>query len=87
MGEREQLEKSIADLENQRGVLGDAVVDAALKPLKESFAKLTADENMLESGLPSERRTVTILFCDVTGSTALAEKMDPEEWHHSVIAI
>jgi len=28
----------------------------------------------------SERKVVTALFCDVKGSTALAEKMDPEEW-------
>lgn len=28
----------------------------------------------------SERRVVTALFCDVKGSTTLAEKMDPEEW-------
>jgi class 3 adenylate cyclase len=27
-----------------------------------------------------ERRVVTILFCDVTGSTAMAEHLDPEEW-------
>jgi len=27
-----------------------------------------------------ERRVVTILFCDVTGSTAMAERLDPEEW-------
>ncbi len=27
-----------------------------------------------------ERRVVTILFCDVKGSTALAESLDPEEW-------
>jgi class 3 adenylate cyclase/tetratricopeptide (TPR) repeat protein len=27
-----------------------------------------------------ERRIVTILFCDVTGSTAIAERLDPEEW-------
>jgi class 3 adenylate cyclase/tetratricopeptide (TPR) repeat protein len=28
----------------------------------------------------SERKVVTVLFCDVKGSTALAEKLDPEEW-------
>ncbi len=28
----------------------------------------------------SERRVVTALFCDVAGSTAMAERMDPEEW-------
>lgn len=27
-----------------------------------------------------ERRVVTILFCDVVGSTAMAEQLDPEEW-------
>jgi len=28
----------------------------------------------------SERRVVTILFCDVKGSTNLAEQVDPETW-------
>lgn len=27
-----------------------------------------------------ERRVVTVLFCDVKGSTALAESLDPEDW-------
>ena len=27
-----------------------------------------------------ERRVVTMLFCDVRGSTAMAERLDPEEW-------
>ena len=27
-----------------------------------------------------ERRVVTMLFCDVRGSTAMAEELDPEEW-------
>ena len=31
-------------------------------------------------GLEGERRVVTILFCDVKGSTAMAEHLDPEEW-------
>jgi predicted ATPase/class 3 adenylate cyclase len=30
--------------------------------------------------MQGERRIVTILFCDVKGSTALAEQLDPEEW-------
>lgn len=28
----------------------------------------------------SERRFVTILFCDVVGSTSISEQLDPEEW-------
>ncbi len=33
------------------------------------------------SALEGERKQVTVLFADVKGSLALAEKLDPEEWH------
>jgi class 3 adenylate cyclase/tetratricopeptide (TPR) repeat protein len=41
--------------------------------------------NKLESARSSgtmvgERRVVTMLFCDIKGSTAAAENLDPEEW-------
>ncbi|HEY7350350.1 MAG TPA: adenylate/guanylate cyclase domain-containing protein [Ktedonobacterales bacterium] len=36
-------------------------------------------ENLLASLDSEERRVVTILFADMTGSTALADRMDPEE--------
>jgi class 3 adenylate cyclase/tetratricopeptide (TPR) repeat protein len=32
------------------------------------------------SGNRSERRVVTVLFCDVADSTAIAERLDPEDW-------
>jgi len=44
---------------------------------KELLAKLEGTRNDVAS---SERRVVTMLFCDVTGSTAAAENLDPEEW-------
>src|SRR5437879_7273564 len=28
----------------------------------------------------SERRPITVLFADIAGSTAIAERMDPEDW-------
>src|SRR5262245_29310846 len=34
----------------------------------------------------AERRHLTVMFCDVVGSTALAEKLDPEEMHDIVRA-
>ncbi len=37
------------------------------------------------AGLPAareQRKTVTVLFCDVTGSTALGERLDPESLRH-----
>ena len=45
---------------------------------KELLAKLEAARST--GGIQGERRVVTMLFCDVTGSTAAAEKLDPEEW-------
>ncbi len=40
----------------------------------------TNTAELLRTRNESERRIVTILFCDVKGSTAMAEKLDPEEW-------
>ena len=44
----------------------------------ELLAKLNAAH--ASGGMQGERRIVTMLFCDVTGSTAAAQKLDPEEW-------
>ena len=45
---------------------------------KELLAKL--ESARAAGGVQGERRIVTMLFCDVQGSTAAAEKLDPEEW-------
>ena len=85
MNESEQLEQAIAALEDQRAGLGDTVVDAAQAPLRDKLAALTKeisppdDDGQPVSDASSERRIVTVLFCDVTGSTSMAEKLDPEE--------
>ena len=45
---------------------------------KELLKKLNAA--VAGGGLSGERRVVTMLFCDVQGSTAAAEQLDPEDW-------
>ncbi len=45
---------------------------------QELLAKL--EEAARSGSMQGERRTVTMLFCDVQGSTAAAEHLDPEEW-------
>ncbi len=42
------------------------------------LAKL--EDAQASGGMVGERRIVTVLFCDVKGSTAAAEHLDPEEW-------
>ena len=44
----------------------------------ELLAKL--ESARAKGGMQGERRVVTMLFCDVQGSTAAAEQLDPEEW-------
>ncbi|MDQ4107527.1 MAG: hypothetical protein M3138_01810 [Actinomycetota bacterium] len=31
-----------------------------------------------------DRKTVTVLFCDVAGSTSLGERLDPESLSHAI---
>lgn len=54
--------------------------DAGLRKLipRELLAKLESAAST--GGMQGERRTVTMLFCDVQGSTTAAEHLDPEEW-------
>ncbi len=73
MGEREQLEAAIAALTVQRALLGDAVVEAALAPMRARLAALQAPP-------PEEqRKLLTVLFADVSGFTAMSEARDVED--------
>lgn len=58
----------------QRAILGDAVVEAALAPMREKLETLRSRARVTE-----QRRQVTVLFADLSGFTAMAESMDPEE--------
>ena len=73
MNDRQQLEVTIAALEAQRSLVGDAVTDAALAPMRVRLAGLVEHEQSL--------RQVTVLFMDVVGSTALSRQLDAEAIH------
>jgi len=45
------------------------------RELMTKFEAARVNESMV-----GERRVITMLFCDVKGSTAAAEKVDPETW-------
>ncbi|MGD8855984.1 MAG: hypothetical protein PVG33_06625, partial [Chloroflexota bacterium] len=78
--ERQRLEQAIAALEAQRAILGDAAADAAIGLMRRELSALDAAKTAPDGRKEGQRRVVTILFSDVTGSTAMAESMDPEEW-------
>ncbi len=41
---------------------------------------LSYSEAPAQVGPAAERKQVTVLFCDLVGSTAIAERLDPEEY-------
>ncbi len=58
------------------GPAGGALIQTLLPAgLAAKLNAARADRTMV-----GERRVVTMLFCDLQGSTAAAEKLDPEEW-------
>jgi class 3 adenylate cyclase len=38
------------------------------------------------SQVPAERRPITVMFCDLVGSTSLASRLDAEDWRNLVSA-
>ncbi len=70
-----RLANAINALEAQRAVLGDAVVDTAIAPLREQLAALQAP------AAEQQLKQATVLFADIVGSTALSQHLDPEEVH------
>ncbi len=76
--ESQQIEASIQVLEGQRRLLGDAVVDRAVAPLRARLAALRSVS--ATTAEPAQAlRLVSILFLDIVGSTALSQELDPEE--------
>jgi predicted ATPase/class 3 adenylate cyclase len=71
-----QIESAIQALESQRTLLGDAVVDMAVAPLKDKLAARRGRDAATQ-----QLKTATVLFMDVVGSTQLSERLDPEDVH------
>ncbi len=72
------LKQAIAALEGQRAVLGDAIIETALAPLRAQLAALQSAPN--EDALQGAHKTVTIVLADIKGSTDLAEQLPIETW-------
>ena len=69
-----------------------AALGAALKPGPPAAAEppatlpAPASRPQPRSGADAERRPITVMFCDLVGSTSLAAKLDAEDWRNLVNA-
>src|SRR5690242_9054668 len=70
VGHRRRLLDAIAKLQSDDGSV------RAVGP-SDDYPASTPAEDVVSPG--GERRQLTVMFCDLVGSTALSEKLDPEE--------
>ena len=59
---------------------------AAAKPQADVPASLSKPAPKKGPEVSAERRPITVMFCDLVGSTGLAAKLDPEDWRNLVNA-
>src|ERR1700722_1302813 len=72
IGHRRRLLVAIAKLNGQPGTDGASPVVAPVATVSKPLGEGTVSHS-------GERRQLTVMFCDLVGSTALSEKLDPEE--------
>jgi class 3 adenylate cyclase/predicted ATPase len=72
-GDRRRLLDAIAALAGAK-----PPSDAAASPSKPALSK--------GPEVSAERRPITVMFCDLVGSTSLAARLDPEDWRNLVNA-
>ena len=79
----QRLKNTIAEMEAQREILGDVVVEKALEPLCGKLAELSHQLEASKASAPGQlkqrRKLLTLLFMDVVGSTSMIQHMDPED--------
>jgi hypothetical protein len=82
VGHRRKLLDAIAAL----GAASKPAVPPAAGPTATLSAPAVSSQPQLGSGADAERRPITVMFCDLVGSTGLAAKLDAEDWRNLVNA-
>jgi class 3 adenylate cyclase len=68
------------------GECGLLLTASTFAPLSESDGPTNSAPSNARVSADGERRHLTVLFCDLADSTALASQMDPEDWRAAVAA-
>ncbi|HLF89594.1 MAG TPA: hypothetical protein VI451_11645 [Anaerolineales bacterium] len=73
---REQLEQAIAAQEKLRGIIDDAIIDAAIAAIRHELGVAEEEDTTL---IPRQRKLITVLFTDIVNSTRFVQGLDPED--------
>ena len=79
LGHRRKILRAIADLEN-----APAAAPQVKPPEPKPPPLVAALPAATEIGAGGERRYLTVMFCDLVGSTAISAQLDAEEWRDLV---
>ena len=71
---------------DRRRLLDAIAALAGAKPSADAPASPSKPAPPKGPELSAERRPITVMFCDLVGSTGLAAKLDPEDWRNLVNA-
>jgi class 3 adenylate cyclase len=83
LGGRKRLMKAIANLGPAESHPPPELVGTAPRPSRPAAAPSPAPRALRPD---AERRPITVMFCDLVGSTSLAAKLDAEDWRNLVNA-
>ncbi len=77
MTNRQDIEAAIAALKTTPPALNETIIDTCIDVLHRQLA--TLEQQVAPAALHGERKQVTVMFADISGFTAMSEKLDPEE--------
>src|SRR3974390_980435 len=75
LGHRRKILRAISELNSTAASAQAAKLTPSVVPPISTVAEAAA-----------ERRPITVMFCDLVGSTSLASRLDAEDWHNMVNA-
>ena len=87
LGHRRKILASIAELSSTPPAPAPALAPATAKPIVPPpmpAAETTARPSAPIADTDGERRYLTVMFCDLVGSTAISASLDAEEWRDLV---
>jgi class 3 adenylate cyclase/tetratricopeptide (TPR) repeat protein len=83
LGHRRKMLAAIAEMGNS--FAAPAPSNAATTPARNAPAGLTAQPSISATAqVAGERRYLTVMFCDLVGSTSISAQLDAEEWRDLV---